>query len=131
MVASAVFVMDAKGKIIISRNFRGDVPMGVSERFSLHIQEREELEQQPVFTEGGYTYVYIRYNNLLLMSVTKRNSNVALMLVYLYKLAEVFRDYFGELEEVSTKIHKLYDFRLCNRIAIVCGERTAYSYQLQ
>ncbi|CAM9945926.1 unnamed protein product [Phaeothamnion confervicola] len=103
MVASAVFVMDVKGKIIISRNFRGDVPMAVSERFSLYIQEKEDMDQRPVFTEEGYTFVYIKYNNLLLLTVTKRNSNVALMLVYLYKLVDVFKDYFGELEEESIR----------------------------
>ena len=27
MVASAVFILDLKGKVIISRNYRGDVPM--------------------------------------------------------------------------------------------------------
>jgi AP-1 complex subunit mu len=32
MASSAVFVTDLKGKIIISRNYRGDVPMAVSER---------------------------------------------------------------------------------------------------
>lgn len=32
-MASALFIMDLKGKIIISRNFRGDVPMTVSETF--------------------------------------------------------------------------------------------------
>lgn len=53
---------------------------------SNHIQEREEMEQKPVFTVEGVTFVYVTYNNLILMSVTKRNSNVALMLVYLYKL---------------------------------------------
>ena len=29
MVASAVFILDLKGKVIISRNYRGDVPMCV------------------------------------------------------------------------------------------------------
>eukprot|EP00904_Undaria_pinnatifida_P008506 jgi/Undpi1/4786/HiC_scaffold_19.g08139.m1 len=103
MVASALFIMDLKGKIIISRNFRGDVPMTVSETFSNHIQERDEMEQKPVFTVEGVTFVYVQYNNLILMSVTKRNSNVALMLVYLYKLVDVFKDYFGELEEESIR----------------------------
>lgn len=103
MVASALFIMDLKGKIIISRNFRGDVPMTVSETFSNHIQEREEMEQKPIFTVEGVTFVYVQYNNLILMSVTKRNSNVALMLVYLYKLVDVFKDYFGELEEESIR----------------------------
>lgn len=77
--------------------------MSVSETFSNHIQEREEMEQKPVFTVEGVTYVYVQYNNLILMSVTKRNSNVALMLVYLYKLVDVFKDYFGELEEESIR----------------------------
>lgn len=44
------------------------------------------MEQKPVFTVEGVTFVYVQYNNLIIMSVTKRNSNVALMLVYLYKL---------------------------------------------
>ncbi len=33
MVASAVFIMDTKGKVIIARNYRGDIPMSVSERW--------------------------------------------------------------------------------------------------
>eukprot|EP00617_Octactis_speculum_P027279 CAMPEP_0185759170 /NCGR_PEP_ID=MMETSP1174-20130828/17872_1 /TAXON_ID=35687 /ORGANISM="Dictyocha speculum, Strain CCMP1381" /LENGTH=358 /DNA_ID=CAMNT_0028439369 /DNA_START=53 /DNA_END=1129 /DNA_ORIENTATION=+ len=37
------------------------------------------------------------------MTVTKRNSNVALMFMYLYKLVTVFKDYFGELEEESIR----------------------------
>ncbi|KAM3573795.1 hypothetical protein VYU27_004216 [Nannochloropsis oceanica] len=103
MVASALFIMDLKGKIIISRNFRGDIPQTVSERFAIYLQEKEESEQRPVFTEDGYTFAYLKYNNLFLLSVTKRNSNVALMLVYLSRLVDVFKEYFGELEEESIR----------------------------
>jgi AP-1 complex subunit mu len=103
MVASAIFITDLKGKVIISRNYRGDIPMNVSERFALHIQERDENELRPVFTEEGITFVYIKCNNLLLMSCTKRNSNVSLLLFFLYRLTNVFKDYFGELEEESIR----------------------------
>eukprot|EP00614_Pseudopedinella_elastica_P016658 CAMPEP_0172648428 /NCGR_PEP_ID=MMETSP1068-20121228/241266_1 /TAXON_ID=35684 /ORGANISM="Pseudopedinella elastica, Strain CCMP716" /LENGTH=522 /DNA_ID=CAMNT_0013462749 /DNA_START=147 /DNA_END=1715 /DNA_ORIENTATION=- len=103
MSTSAIFIMDVKGKIIISRNYRGDVPMSVSERFSTYIQDTEESEMRPIFTEEGYTFVYIKHNNLYLMTVTKRNANVALMLMYLYRLVTVFKDYFGELEEESIR----------------------------
>lgn len=103
MVLSAVFVMDPKGKVLISRNYRGDIPMSVSEKFALHIQEREESELRPVFTEEGITYVYIKANNLILLAVTKRNSNVANILYYLYRLIQVFKDYFGELAEESIR----------------------------
>jgi AP-1 complex subunit mu len=33
MSASALFIMDLKGKVIISRNYRGDLPMNVAERW--------------------------------------------------------------------------------------------------
>jgi len=37
------------------------------------------------------------------MCVTKRNSNIALLLMYLYRLVTVFKDYFGELDEESIR----------------------------
>ena len=77
--------------------------MSVSERFTQYIQETEETEQRPIFTEDGCTFAYIKHNNLYLMCVTKRNSNVALALVYLNRLMGVFKDYFGELEEESIR----------------------------
>ena len=43
MVLSAIFIMDTKGKVIISRNYRGDIPVTVSDKFSLMIQEKEEV----------------------------------------------------------------------------------------
>jgi len=43
MVLSALFIMDTKGKVIISRNYRGDIPMSVADKFSLIIQEKEDV----------------------------------------------------------------------------------------
>lgn len=103
MTISNMFIMDLKGKVIISRNYRGDVPMNASDRFANYIQERDEMEQRPIFTDGGLTFAFIKVNNLLLMCITKHNSNIALLLMYLYRLAKVFKDYFGELEEESIR----------------------------
>lgn len=55
----------------------------------MHIQEKDEMELRPVFTEDGITYIYIKCNNLLFLAVTKKNSNVTLILFYLYKLTTV------------------------------------------
>jgi hypothetical protein len=89
MTASAVFILDVKGKVIISRNYRGDVPMNCVERFSGHVLEAEEGDERPVWLEHGTTYVYVKYNNLYIMAVTQRNSNAAMILLFLYKLVEV------------------------------------------
>lgn len=61
------------------------------------------MDQRPIFTENGFTYAYIKHNNLFLMCVTKRNSNIALVLMTLYRLVNVFKDYFGELDEESIR----------------------------
>jgi AP-1 complex subunit mu len=42
-------------------------------------------------------------SNLYLCAVTTRNSNVALILTFLFQLANVFKDYFGALEEESIR----------------------------
>lgn len=52
---------------------------------------------------GGESYVYIKHNNLYLCAVTCKNSNAALIVSFLYKLASVFKDYFGVLEEESIR----------------------------
>ena len=44
-----------------------------------------------------------QYNGLYLLAVTKKNANVTVMILFLYKLIEVFKDYFGELEEESIR----------------------------
>lgn len=106
MVLSAVFITDLKGKIIISRNYRGDLPMSVASKFTQHLQEIDDSERKPVFTledGSGYTFVYIQVNNLYLLTVTKVNSNVALMLMYLTRICQVFQEYIGELEEESIR----------------------------
>ena len=43
-MASAVFILDLKGKILISRNYRGDIPMKSIEKFMPLINQLEEEE---------------------------------------------------------------------------------------
>lgn len=50
-----------------------------------------------------FVYYLFQQTNLYLCAVTTRNSNVALILTYLFRLAQVFKDYFGQLEEESIR----------------------------
>mmetsp|Transcript_9195 Transcript_9195/g.16074 ORF Transcript_9195/g.16074 Transcript_9195/m.16074 type:complete len:424 (+) Transcript_9195:337-1608(+) len=103
MSASAIFFTDLKGKILISRNYRGDVPVSCIERFATRIQEEEEADMKPVFTEQDVTFVYIKYNNLYVLSVTKKNANVFTMMNYMVRLCGVLKGYFGEVSEESIR----------------------------
>lgn len=121
MVASAVFITDLQGKAIISRNYRGDISLNrVIECFAEYLVEVEDEAKKPVFHvdvngdvqsgegvgatgTGGEHFVYVSHQNVYLCAVTRKNSNVALIFTFLYRLAQVFKDYFGSLEEESIR----------------------------
>lgn len=58
-------------------------------RFALKIQETDPNDMKPVFTENGVSYVYIQHNNIYVVAITRKNSNVMTILVYLEKLVQV------------------------------------------
>ncbi|KAH6571657.1 hypothetical protein BASA50_002153 [Batrachochytrium salamandrivorans] len=106
MVASAVFILDLKGKMLISRNYRGDIPMSAIDKFMpliLEVEEEQQTLSPVVSSDDGISYLYIRHNNLFLVAMTKKNSNAATILLFLHKLCEVFSEYFKELEEESIR----------------------------
>jgi len=92
------------------------VPMNCVERFSGHVLEAEEADERPVWLEHGTTFVYIKYNNLYLMAVTQRNSNAAMILLFLYRLVEVLKDYFRELEEESIRDNFVITYELMDEM---------------
>lgn len=60
MVLSALFFIDLKGKVLISRNYRGDVSRAQAERFAQKVQETDPTELKPVFVDAGVSYVYLQ-----------------------------------------------------------------------
>ncbi|CAN6644562.1 AP-1 complex subunit mu-1-I [Trichomonascus vanleenenianus] len=104
-MASAVFFLDLKGKPLLSRNYRGDIPMSAVEKFPMLLLEAEEESSvvPPCFSHEGINYLYITHNNLYLMALTKRNSNAAEILLFLHRIVKVLTEYFKELAEESIR----------------------------
>ncbi|VDN05824.1 unnamed protein product [Thelazia callipaeda] len=118
MSSSAIYILDLKGKVIISRNYRGDVEMSVIDRFMPLLLEREEESRvSPALEHPEATFIYIKHSNLYckvlsflyiflaaqIVSTSRRNVNVALVLTFLYKVVGVFEDYFKDVEEESVR----------------------------
>jgi AP-1 complex subunit mu len=84
MVASAVFITDLAGKSIISRNYRGDVPLNRAiERFAKYLDDTPDELKKPIFYVdtagdnlveedvggtgvGGETFIYIAVSTAVL-----------------------------------------------------------------
>lgn len=104
MSMSAIFILDSKGKVLISRNYRGDIEMNVIERFmQLLLEQEDESNLTPIVQHGDVAFIYIKHTNVYLVAVTKVNTNATLVLAFLYKIVRVFCEYFNELEEESIR----------------------------
>ena len=65
-MASLIAILDLKGKPLIQRSYRDDVPASYIDRFLPLILDIEEEGQQvtPCFSNQGINYMHIRHSNL-------------------------------------------------------------------
>ncbi|GHP11311.1 AP-1 complex subunit mu-2 [Pycnococcus provasolii] len=115
---SPVFVLDAKGKPIISRDFRGEVAYSCVERFNMRVaeMESENIPVPPIFLEEEVSFCHISHNNVVLLAVCSDNSNAMSVLLFLHKLVDVFKHYFEELEEESIRDNFVIVYELLDEV---------------
>lgn len=113
---SAIYFLDQKGKIIISRDYRGECTSSITDKFQRKVLELDERLIKPIFTEKDITYIWIRVNNIYMVSVAKGNPNVAMVLTFLYKIRDVFVSYFKELEDESLRDNFVITYELLDEM---------------
>jgi len=69
-MASAIFFLDLKGKTLLARNYRGDIPMSAVEKFPILLSEAEEESSAvpPCFSHEGINVRLPCYDNCLVYS---------------------------------------------------------------
>ncbi len=118
---SALLFLDSKGKSVLSRDYRGDIPITTetTDTFIRCLSELEESSQaSPIIydAERHTTYTYIQYSNLYLVALSRTNSNAAAILSFLHKLVDIFRHYFRELEEESLRDNFVIAYELLDEV---------------
>jgi AP-1 complex subunit mu len=113
---SAIYFLDRKGRVIIFRNYRGEVDQDISEGFTDEVLELDEANMKPAFTINNVHYIWIKHQNIYLVAVGKRNINVALTFSFLYKLKDILKEYFNVLEEETVKDNFVLIYELLDEI---------------
>ncbi|KAG7663117.1 apm1 [[Candida] subhashii] len=104
-MASQIHFLDIKGKPLLSRDYKGDIPTNTIEKFPLLLLdlENDEGEYKPFINHQGINYIFINHNNLYLCALTRKNENIMAIVIFLSKLIEVMTQYFKSLEEESIR----------------------------
>jgi len=71
---------------------------------------------KPVFTDKDITYVWIKVNNIYMVSVAKGNPNVAMVMTFLYKIRDCFVSYFKDLEDESLRDNFVITYELLDEM---------------
>ncbi|KAH9063286.1 Mu homology domain-containing protein [Lactarius vividus] len=133
-MTSLIAILDLKGKPLIQRSYRDDVPSSCIERFLLPlILEIEEEGQQvtPCFSNQGVNYMHIRHSNLYLLALSRRNTNAAEIILFLHRLSQVLVEYFKELEEESIRDNFVIIYELLDEMMDFGYPQTTESKILQ
>ncbi|KAI9458504.1 Mu homology domain-containing protein [Boletus coccyginus] len=132
-MASLIAILDLKGKPLIQRSYKDDVPSSFIERFLPLVLEIEEDGQQvtPCFSSQGVNYMHIRHSNLYILALSKRNSNAAEVIIFLHRLTQVFVEYFKELEEESIRDNFVIIYELMDEMMDFGYPQTTESKILQ
>jgi AP-1 complex subunit mu len=108
------------------------VPLSIAERFIQRLlEEEEEVNVKPVIEEDGISFMYVKHNALYFLAVTNRNSNAAMVLLFLHKMVDVFNEYFKELEEESIRDNFVIIYELLDEMMDFGYPQTTESKILQ
>jgi AP-2 complex subunit mu-1 len=90
----AIFVLNSRGDVLISRVFRDEISRGVADTFRLQVLNAKEV-RSPISHVGATSLLHVREGEIYLLAATKQNVNCCLVFELLNKLVTVFKSYFG------------------------------------
>jgi len=113
---SMVMILNQKGDIMISRQYRDDVSRAVADAFRLKvIATKNTGTESPVKRIENCSFLYTRHLNMFFVAVTRSNANPALVFEYLYQFIRMLKGYLGDdfdenaMRNNMTLIYELFD----------------------
>lgn len=111
-----ILVLNQKGDIMISRQYRDDVSRAAADSFRLQvIAAKETGSQAPVKRIENCSFLYTRHLNMYFVALTRSNVNPALVFEYLFQKIRILKAYLGEefdensMRNNMTLIYELMD----------------------
>jgi AP-1 complex subunit mu len=74
---SSLYILDTKGKVILSRCYREEVSSRHADAFMRSILEDEDELLGPIFEVDGVTHIHVKHNNLYCKSTLIAFNNIS------------------------------------------------------
>jgi len=105
IMITVFFVLNSKGDVLLSRSYRGEeISRGITTAFRIQVLGSKEA-RNPVNIITNYSFIHVRHESLFFVALTKLNANVSVVFETIYKIIELFKAYFGGIDEESLRSH--------------------------
>ena len=71
---SALYILDKKGKILVTRAYRNDVPHYINDKFNQKIIEFDENSMEPLFMHGGFCFIFTKQSTANLACAARKQN---------------------------------------------------------
>eukprot|EP01118_Nematostelium_gracile_P002303 TRINITY_DN12533_c0_g1_i1.p1 TRINITY_DN12533_c0_g1~~TRINITY_DN12533_c0_g1_i1.p1 ORF type:complete len:414 (+),score=79.98 TRINITY_DN12533_c0_g1_i1:196-1437(+) len=95
----SVFILNNVGDIIIEKNYRGLINRNICETFWDEVSRKPPGEVLPVISTPKYYLIHAERNTLYFLGVVLSESSPLLVVEFLHRVADIFSDYFGQVNE--------------------------------
>ena len=108
---SAIYILDKKGRVLISRNFRTDIPSNIQDIFNKKILEYDEYSvkyeyyscRPIILDKEDNLFFFHRHVDLIFLAISKKNNNAVMVFNFLFNFIDVLQSYFKEVQEESIR----------------------------
>eukprot|EP01027_Heterolobosea_sp_BB2_P002577 GEZU01003870.1.p1 GENE.GEZU01003870.1~~GEZU01003870.1.p1 ORF type:complete len:122 (+),score=15.99 GEZU01003870.1:107-472(+) len=101
---STIMFLNERGDVLISRSYRETIPVKkVAETFRSQIVLPKIADRCPVKTVGSVSFLWVTYQRMYVVAVTRRNANATMIFQFLKKMISILKAYFGSFTEADLK----------------------------
>ncbi|GMM56244.1 Apm1 protein [Maudiozyma humilis] len=105
-MTSAVYFCDNKGKAILSRRYKDDIPLNAIDKFQTLLSDMEDETSviPPCIAHNGIQYLFIQHNDLYVVALASSlGVNIAEVFAFLHKVMDILAEYLKTVEEESIR----------------------------
>lgn len=114
---SCLAILDKKGKSLILKNYKNDLPNSFLESFNKKMIELSEENSPPMFRTQGITFFFKKHKNTTIMTAGKGEQDAIEIVCFINAIEKLLKNYFGSLEVDSVKDNLILIYELLDEVA--------------
>mmetsp|Transcript_3574 Transcript_3574/g.10768 ORF Transcript_3574/g.10768 Transcript_3574/m.10768 type:complete len:425 (-) Transcript_3574:2141-3415(-) len=110
---NSIFILNTNGEVIIEKHYRGNVRRGECDLFWAEVLKAESPDDLlPVISTSSGVLIHILRSSLYFVASVKTDVMPIVVVEFLQRIADIFVDYFDELNEHALKDHFITVYEL-------------------